>query len=96
MRLCAALQIRQAASKSPEWAQYVKSARPFVEAQQSKIMLESKPIYEALNMPATAHYKPPAAAAASSSGPAMYELRTYQLHPGYGSVPKLYEAFSKG
>ena len=26
----------------------------------------------------------------------MYELRQYQLHPGYGSVPKLIEAFAKG
>lgn len=26
----------------------------------------------------------------------MYELRSYQLHPGYGSVPKLLEAFKKG
>lgn len=26
----------------------------------------------------------------------MYELRTYQLHPGYGSVPKLIETFAKG
>lgn len=26
----------------------------------------------------------------------MYELRQYQLHPGYGSVPKLVETFAKG
>jgi hypothetical protein len=26
----------------------------------------------------------------------IYELRNYQLHPGYGSVPKLLEAFAKG
>ncbi len=26
----------------------------------------------------------------------IYELRNYQLHPGYGSVPKLLEAFARG
>ena len=26
----------------------------------------------------------------------MYELRTYQLHPGYGSVPRLVDTFAKG
>eukprot|EP00967_Tisochrysis_lutea_P157834 scaffold321269_cov15-Tisochrysis_lutea.AAC.1 len=25
----------------------------------------------------------------------MYEMRNYQLHPGYGSVPKLIDAFAK-
>ena len=27
---------------------------------------------------------------------ALYELRNYQMHPGYGSVPKLIDAFTKG
>jgi hypothetical protein len=26
----------------------------------------------------------------------VYELRQYQLHPGYGSVPKLLAAFADG
>lgn len=56
-------------------------------------MLESKPIYAALGIPATADFK---GTAPAGGGTAMYELRSYQLHPGYGSVPKLYEAFGKG
>ena len=98
--------------------------------QESKIMLEAGPVYEALSLPPTHKFDPPAAgpeahkvhiqaimdrhngtalcssAECISSPPpppvelifpqVIYELRSYQLHPGYGSVPKLLEAFRKG
>ena len=30
------------------------------------------------------------------SQPAVYEMRTYQLHPGYGNVPAVLKAFQSG
>jgi hypothetical protein len=58
--------------------------------QESRIMLEAAQLYAATGTPGAAAFAPP-------PGPAgMYELRQYQLHPGYGSVPKLLKAFEEG
>jgi hypothetical protein len=90
--------VRAAAAANADWQRFIATGRRWVQAQSSKIMLESKPIYAALGLPATAAFQGPTHGPRAPGEPpaAMYELRTYQLHPGYGSVPKLYEAFSKG
>lgn len=71
---------------------------PLACLQESKIMVESQQVYSALGMPpSAARFRPPQAATATAAGAKpVYELRSYQLHPGYGTVPKVLEAFAQG
>ncbi|KAL6755198.1 hypothetical protein V8C86DRAFT_2682474 [Haematococcus lacustris] len=85
--------VRGAAAGHSGWRQYVQKSRPLVSHQTNKIMLEAGAVYQALGLPPAAQYKPPANTAHTK---VMYELRSYQLHPGYGSVPKLVQAFAQG
>jgi len=62
--------------------------------QESKIFLEATSVYEAINKQPAAYFTSPPPAAGSK--PAMYEMRTYLMHPGYPNVPKLLGAFAKG
>ncbi|KAG2444417.1 hypothetical protein HXX76_001170 [Chlamydomonas incerta] len=85
--------VRAAALKDPRWRKFVELSRPHVQHQENRVMLEARPIYAALQLPPTAQFKAPPK---TGSGKVVYELRSYQLSPGYGSVPKLVEAFSAG
>ncbi|KAG2489369.1 hypothetical protein HYH03_012199 [Edaphochlamys debaryana] len=84
--------VRGAAVRDPRWQQFIELSRPHVQYQENKVMLEAQPIYRALQLPPTARFAPPP----KRPGKVVYEMRSYQLHPGYGSVPKLVEAFSAG
>lgn len=65
--------------------------------QTNKVLVEAWPVYEALGLKGAASFKPASPQASSNhGGKPTYELRTYQLQPGYGSVPKLVEEFRKG
>lgn len=83
--------VRERAAKNPEWVKYVKAVRPLVQHQENRILLEAAAVYDAVGMPPTHLFKSPPADPA-----AIYEQRTYQMHPGHGVVPKLVQAFSKG
>ena len=48
-------------------------------------------LYQAVGAGGAAAFMPP-----QVDTPGMYEWRQYQLHPGYGSVPKLLKAFEEG
>ena len=54
-------------------------------------MLEAPGIFAATGAPGAAAFQSPAGVS-----PGLYEWRQYQLHPGYGSVPKLLRAFEEG
>ncbi|KXZ48796.1 hypothetical protein GPECTOR_25g380 [Gonium pectorale] len=86
-------ELRARAAADPRWAEFIALSRPHVQYQENKLMLEARPIYQALQLPPTALFTPPPKTGAAK---VVYELRSYQLHPGYGSVPKLMEAFSAG
>lgn len=60
-------------------------------AQESRIMVEATGLYKAVGASGAAAFTAP-----ESGRPGMYEWRQYQLHPGYGSVPKLLKAFEEG
>ncbi len=57
-------------------------------------MLEATRVYEAVGITSAASFQPPPSPPGAVKP--LYELRQYQLHPGYGSVPKLLDAFSVG
>jgi hypothetical protein len=63
--------------------------------QESRIMLESTDIHTAAGAPATRDFASPARPAPPAN-PVVYEMRSYQLHPGYGSVPVLVKHFKEG
>ncbi|GIL49252.1 hypothetical protein Vafri_5380 [Volvox africanus] len=86
-------EVRARAVADPRWKRFIELSRPHVQYQENKVMLEARPIYEALDLPPTALFNPPPK---EGSAKVVYEMRSYQLHPGYGSVPKLVEAFSAG
>lgn len=84
---------RKAIAKHPEWQSFLAESRKHVLGpQESKCMREATQVYEALQLPPTASFVSPSA----STGPGMYEVREYLLHPGYGSVPKVLESFKQG
>jgi len=85
--------VRQAAGSNPQWQAYISSVRPHVLAQESSIMSEAWGVYSATSSSGAAGFRAPAHTGAT---PPVYELRQYQLHPGYGSVPKLLAAFQEG
>lgn len=59
-------------------------------------MLEAQHVYAATGAGPAAAFQPPAAQQQQEQRQAVYEMRTYLMHPGYGSVPKLLEAFAEG
>ena len=82
-----------------EWQEkYIDVARPYVAAQRSRIFLQAADAMQAGQaVPIQSFQKsgsnPPRSA---EKFPPIYEMRTYQLHPGYGTAPKLREAFAQG
>ena len=80
---------RSALLDNAAWTNYVTSVRPFVQTQESELLLESSDVHKATGIP-------PAASFASTSGPSLYELRSYQLELGYNPVPALRKAFVVG
>eukprot|EP00798_Chlamydomonas_sp_ICE-L_P029606 gene29606-17888_t len=74
----------------------IPSAQTVNQSQTSQIMLESQPVYAALNLSPTASFQPNGGSSPAGGSKAIYELRHYQLHPGYEGVPKLVKASEKG
>eukprot|EP00775_Hariotina_reticulata_P015155 gene15155-biopygen1975 len=61
--------------------------------QESRIMVEAGSIYSAVGRSGAAAFRSPPQTLPNTP---VYEFRQYQLHPGYGSVPKLMAAFADG
>ena len=85
---------RRAAAKTPAWSEkFLPTSRQWVSHQESSIFLPAVPVLEAAG---SVPIQQVASQLERGTAPALYELRQYNLHPGYGSVPKLIEAFRKG
>jgi hypothetical protein len=89
---------RRAAAANPTWQAYIAASRPFVARQESAIFLSALGVLDAARAPAIGEqvardgdFEP-----RHSKPPSMYEFRQTQLLPGYGSVPKVIEAFARG
>lgn len=87
---------RLAAAGNSEWQdEYLPHSRRCVSHQESSIYRPAASVLEAAGaVPLHKFVSPPRPP--PGSPPPVYELRQYQLHPGYGSVPKLLEAFRRG
>lgn len=58
-------------------------------------MRHAAEVHAAAAVGSAASFESPQRAAAGSP-PAVYEMRSYQLHPGYGNVPAVLKAFKTG
>jgi hypothetical protein len=89
--------VRRAAASTPAWSsEFIPKSRKYVSHQESTIYVPAVPVLEAAQSTPVQNTANKWPAPQPGTPPAMYELRQYQLHPGYGSVPKLIEAFKKG
>ena len=82
--------VRGAATQDPRWQQYLADTRWAVQAQEAAIFKPAVSVIEAGGGVGIEHFCP------SPAESPIYELRTYQLHPGYDSVPKLVDYFVQG
>lgn len=85
--------LRTAAAKDPDWVKYVDESRQYVVHQESKIMREATALYSTIGLLPAAEFQSPPSIPGNLP---VYELRQYQLHPGYGSVPQLLKHFAHG
>lgn len=86
---------RKQMSSDLDWIQFLESSRPLLKQQRSEIFIPAKielPDYNipCLTMDNDNKY------CNSTTSEAVYEIRHYQLKPGYDSVPKLIEIFQRG
>jgi len=89
--------LRRTAASTPAWSsEFIPKSREYVAHQESSIYVPAVPVLEAAQSTPVQNTADKWPAPQSGTPPALYELRQYQLHPGYGSVPKLIEAFRKG
>ena len=83
-------EVRDNASSTAGWKEYRKTVGPYIESQESMIFKPAMACMEAAGSPMIQDFDPEAEEGV------MYELRKYQLHPGYDSVPRLLDSFAKG
>ena len=63
--------------------------------QESRLLKHAAAVHAAAGAGSAAAFESPPRPASGSPRP-VYEMRTYQLHPGYGNVPAVTKAFESG
>eukprot|EP01025_Chloroclados_australasicus_P034482 TRINITY_DN3521_c0_g1_i3.p1 TRINITY_DN3521_c0_g1~~TRINITY_DN3521_c0_g1_i3.p1 ORF type:complete len:259 (-),score=21.41 TRINITY_DN3521_c0_g1_i3:323-1099(-) len=86
--------VRGALARNEQWQNYLLETKPFVQKLESRLMKEASSCYAAANMPCCAMFTSPEPT--SENEQPIYEMREYQLIPGYQTVPDMVQAFSKG
>lgn len=96
---------RARASATPAWSQdYLPVAKSMMVGQQNAIYIPAVSILEAAGSKPISSFvstdallKPTGDGAQSkSNSPGMIEMRQYQLHPGYDTIPTIVSEFEKG
>lgn len=85
---------RRNAAKDSDWQEYVAQSRQYVAHQESSLYVPASAVLQAAGI--TPIQDAVRVVRKHGEPRAMYELRQYQLHPGYGTVPKVLCAFEKG
>ena len=81
-------EVRAQMARDPQWQLFLEASRPCLSSQRSEIFCPAVvPHIDRSYFPSSS---------SSSGGGGVFEIRRYQLRPGYDSVPKLVEAFSRG
>lgn len=87
--------VRKAMAANPEWQQFIDESRPGLQMQESMLFLQASECHQAAGSCNVNEYQSPPKPTADQPTP-IYEMRTYQLDPGYGSAPKLRKIFATG
>ena len=80
-------EVRKAMGKDEGWKKFLEESKPCLRQQQSEIFVPAK-------LKDTDYFASEATARGSED--AVYEIRHYQLIPGYTTVPKMIDIFSRG
>lgn len=85
-------EIRKKMSEDVDWKNFLNVSRPFLKQQKSEIFVPVKILLpEDYNVPVLTMDR-----TTEESKDAVYEIRHYQLQPGYDSVPRLIDIFERG
>lgn len=85
---------RAMSAANKEWQEeYLAFSRPCLLSQESSVFAPAAAVLAAAGAAPVQHYQSPAREPGKQP---IYELRQYQLKPGYDGVPKLLQAFEKG
>ena len=87
-------QVRAAAAATPEWKKFVEASRVHVPRQESRTMNEATMVYDAVR--GMEGYRAQKFVASEGAPSPVYELREYQLHLGYDTVPKWMTHYKAG
>lgn len=95
--------VRARASTTPAWSQdYLPVAKSMMVGQQNAIYVPAVSILEAAGSKPISSFVSPNASleptmnTEKSHSPGMIEMRQYQLHPGYDTIPTIVSEFEKG
>ena len=80
--------VRKAMGKDEDWKKFLQESKPCLSHQQSEIFVPAK-------LPGIDYFDS-VASMKGSEKEAVYEIRHYQLIPGYTTVPKIIDIFSRG
>ncbi|QDZ18875.1 hypothetical protein HOP50_02g13800 [Chloropicon primus] len=83
-------EVRDKAGTNEDWKKYRVKIGPHVLEQESAIFKPAVKCMDAAGSSLVQDFEP------EHEDGVMYELRKYQLHPGYDSVPRLLDSFAKG
>lgn len=87
--------VRKTMAENPEWQEFIDKSRPGLQMQESMLFLQAVECHKAAGSCNVNEFESPPKPAPGQPTP-IYEIRTYQLDPGYGSAPKLRKIFAKG
>ena len=83
--------IRQAIPDIMHW-RFASTPTP----QESFIYRHATEVHDDAGIGSVSSFQSPPRPAAGQAPPVVYELRSYQLHPGYQNVPQVVNAFQSG
>ena len=86
-------EVRARAAQDDRWKQYLSMAKPLMQTQENAIFIPATEVMEAAGSHSIQQYLN---VSSSKSNAGMVELRMYQLHPGYDTIPSIVKEFSQG
>jgi hypothetical protein len=81
--------VRRAISQDAAWQAYLPHSQSMVAHTEAMLFVEATDCHEAAGIPSAVDFSTPARASDPDSPQPVYELRTYQCHLGYDTVPKV-------
>lgn len=81
--------VRRAISQDVAWQAYLPHSQTMVAHTEAMLFVEATDCHQAAGIPSAVDFSTPARVADPDAPQPVYELRTYQCHLGYDTVPKV-------